>query len=124
MTKWGLACAGSATKIGVFLDEGLPIRRNVGVHEDGAYWALCFAKAAVNALVRINHHLIVHLVNAIDRANGHARLIHHSDTGFSYYVRQLSANPPDDHCNQVQPVENAESSTTSPEREGFGRRAL
>ncbi len=70
----------------VLLDEVSPILRHIGVHEDRIDGALRFAESAVDALVRIDKHLVVGFVDAIDRTNGHTGLVFYADAGFGYNV--------------------------------------
>lgn len=68
------------------MDEILPIRGDVGVDEDCADGALWLAQAAVDALVWVDIHHVITFVDAVHRANSHARLIFDAYTGFSYNV--------------------------------------
>jgi hypothetical protein len=77
----------------VFIDVLPPVTRNVGIDEDRGDRALGLAQAAVDALIRVDNHLVVHLINTVHRADVHTRLIFHSDTRFSNYVWQLSRFP-------------------------------
>ena len=67
-------------------DEALPIWRNVGVNKDCVNGTFGFTKTAVNALVWVDEDLVITFINAIDRANGHTRLVFHSDARFGYNV--------------------------------------
>src|SRR5207253_1546266 len=69
----------SAAFDSVLFDVRLPLGRDVGVDEDGGDRALGLAEAAVDALVRIDDEHLIHLVDAIDRADGHARLVFHAN---------------------------------------------
>ncbi len=86
-------------KVGVDLNEVLLVFRNIAVGENGGYRALRLAKAAVDALIRINVQHIIRLgplVDAVHRAHGHAGFIFYSNAGFDNYVGHVR-NPPRKH---------------------------
>ena len=77
----------------VLLDEVLPIWRNVSVDEDRVDGALRLAKSTVDTLVRVDVDHVIAFVNAVHRANSHARLVFDADTRFGYNVRHAYIVP-------------------------------
>src|SRR5579884_1482566 len=84
-----------AVVVGVHLDVFLPLRRDRALLEDRADGAGGLAGAAVNALVRID---VEHLdglevglalgrVDAVNRADVHARRVFHADARLGDYIR-------------------------------------
>src|ERR1035437_2316496 len=74
---------------GVDLRVGDPLGGEGILGEDGVDRAFGFAGATVDALVRIDEQGAVCAlieVNAVDRADGHARLVHRVDAGLGDYV--------------------------------------
>lgn len=84
-----LVAAEFATARCVLLDEVAPICRYVGIDKNRRHGAFCLTQTAVDALVGVDHHLIVIFVDAVHRADGHTRLIFDSDTRFRDNVRHI-----------------------------------
>ncbi len=53
----------------VELDVFREFRREVGLGIDGVHWAYLHACHAIDAVLRVNDHLVVHFVEARDRAD-------------------------------------------------------
>jgi hypothetical protein len=80
-------------KVGVDLDEVLPLVRNFIFHKDRIYWAFGFTQAAVNALVRINVKLVAGFMNAVHGADSDAGFIFDPDAGFGDHIRHSQFLP-------------------------------
>ena len=71
----------------VDLDEGLPLLRERVLREDGLDGALRLARAAVDALLRIDHEHALGLVDAVHRADVHTGPVEDVDAGLGDDVR-------------------------------------
>src|SRR3569833_2158819 len=76
--------------VGVDLDVLLPLLRHFIFHEDGVDRALRLAQTAIDALVRVDIEHVFHLVDAVNRADSHARFIFDTDAGLGNHVRHES----------------------------------
>ena len=84
---WRNSLSGESAALNiVFLDKALPILGHICIHEDRGDGAFCLTKTAINALVGVDVNHVIPLVNTIDRADGHARLILDSNAGLCNYV--------------------------------------
>lgn len=54
---------------GVEIQVGLILRRQVALRVNGFHRAFSDARSAVDAVLRMNHHLVIHFIKARHRAN-------------------------------------------------------
>ena len=81
-TVWDVRRRRTLEHFPIQLDEGPQVRRDIFFREDRRHRTLRFARAAINALIRVDQQLFRTFINAVDGTHIDARLVLDADAGF------------------------------------------